>query len=78
MRETGYTQMKGVLMLARGAIDYSTLAERLGMKEGATRVAVHRLRKRFRLRFREEVTSTLEQGGDLEEELQYLARVLAR
>ena len=76
--ESNFEEMKGVLMLAKGAIDYSALAERLGMKEGTARVAVHRLRQRFRLRFREEVTLTLEQEGDLEEELQYLARVLAR
>jgi RNA polymerase sigma-70 factor (ECF subfamily) len=47
------------------------------MNEGAARVAVHRLRKRFRTRFRDEVALTLEQGEDLEEELQHLACVLA-
>jgi RNA polymerase sigma factor (sigma-70 family) len=72
-----FEELKAVLMLEKGAIDYAPLAERLGMKEGAARVAVHRLRKRFRLRFREEVALTLEEGEDLEEELQYLARVLA-
>lgn len=69
--------LKAVLMLERGAIDYAALAERLDMKEGAARVAVHRLRKRFRMRFRDEVALTLEQGADLEEELQHLACVLA-
>ena len=65
-------------MMERGAIDYAALAERLEMTEGAARVAVHRLRKRFRTLFRDEVALTLEQGEDLEEELQHLARVLAR
>jgi RNA polymerase sigma-70 factor (ECF subfamily) len=72
-----FEELKCVLMLEKGAIDYAVLAERLGMKEGAVRVAVHRLRKRFRLRFREEVALTLEEGEDLGEELQYLACVLA-
>lgn len=72
-----FDKLKAVLMLERGAIDYAGLAERLEMTEGAARVAVHRLRKRFRMRFRDEVTLTLEQGEDLEEELQHLARVLA-
>lgn len=73
-----FEELKDVLMLEKGAIDYVALAKRLGMTEGAARVAVHRLRKSFRLRFREEVALTLEEGENLEEELQYLARVLTR
>ncbi|MGI9456973.1 MAG: RNA polymerase sigma factor [Aeoliella sp.] len=69
--------LKAVLMLERGAIDYASLAERLQVEEGAARVAVHRLRKRFRTRFRDEVALTLEKGEDLEEELRHLAGVLA-
>ena len=76
-RRGQFEKLKCVLMLEKGAINYAALAERLGMKEGAVRVAVHRLRKRFRVRFREEVALTLEEGEDLEEELHYLARVLA-
>ena len=71
-----FEELKAVLMMERGAIGYAALAERLGMSEGAARVAVHRLRKRFRTRFRDEVALTLEPGEDLEEELQHLARVL--
>jgi RNA polymerase sigma-70 factor (ECF subfamily) len=72
-----FDELKPALVLAQGAIDYAALAKRLEMTEGAARVAVHRLRKRFRARFRDEVALTLEQGEDLEEELQHLARVLA-
>jgi RNA polymerase sigma-70 factor (ECF subfamily) len=72
-----FDELKAVLMLERGAIDYGGFATRLELTEGAVRVAVHRLRKRFRMRFRDEVMLTLEQGEDLEEELQHLARVLA-
>ena len=70
--------LKGVLMLERGAIDYAALSEQLDSTEGAVRVAVHRFRKRFRSRFREEVSLTLEEGEDLDEELQYLASVLTK
>lgn len=76
-KETQLDELKSVLMMDKGAIDYAGVAKRLQMTEGAARVAVHRLRKRFRLRFREEVSLTLEEGEDLEEELRYLARVLA-
>lgn len=72
-----FEELKAVLMLERGAIDYRALAERLQATEGATRVAVHRLRKQFRIRFRDEVVLTLEEGEDLEEELQHLSQVLA-
>ncbi len=73
-----FEELKSVLILEKCAIDYAVLAERLAMTEGAARVAVHRLRKRFRTRYRDEVALTLEEGEDLEEEMQYLARVLTR
>jgi hypothetical protein len=39
---------------------------------------VHRLRKRFRELYREEVLQTLPPGADLEEELRHLANALVR
>lgn len=68
--------LKGCLMAPRGSIDYAALAEPLAMNEGAVRVAVHRFRKRFRVRFREEVERTLADGETVEEELRYLAGIL--
>ena len=65
-------------MAARGTIDYAALATRLNMNEGAARVAAHRLRKRFREIYREEISQTLSDGADLEAELRHLAGVLAR
>ena len=72
---TDFDHLKDALMLERGAIDYADLARRLKTTEGAARVAVHRLRKRFRARFRDEVELTLEPGEDVDGELQYLASV---
>jgi RNA polymerase sigma-70 factor (ECF subfamily) len=54
------------------------MASRLGLNEGAARVAVHRLRKRFREVYREEITQTLADGADLDGELRHLAAALAR
>jgi DNA-directed RNA polymerase specialized sigma24 family protein len=76
-RADQFELLKGTLMAARGGIDYAALAGPLSMNEGAVRVAVHRLRKRFRALFREEVERTLAEGENVEEELRYLARVLA-
>ena len=69
--------LKGCLMAARGAIDYPAVALRLGLNEGAARVAVHRLRKRFREVYREEISRTLADGADLDGELRHLAAALA-
>ena len=65
-------------MAARGTIDYEALSKKLGVNEGAARVAAHRLRKRFREIYREEISQTLADDADLETELRYLAGVLAR
>jgi RNA polymerase sigma-70 factor (ECF subfamily) len=46
------------------------------MEEGAVRVAVHRLRKRYRLLLREEIAQTLADPSTVEEELQSLREAL--
>ena len=77
-RAADFEVLKGCLMAAHGAIDYATVAERLGVNSGAARVAVHRLRKRFRAIYREEISHTLAEDADLDGELRYLAAALAR
>ncbi|HEY3856954.1 MAG TPA: sigma-70 family RNA polymerase sigma factor [Verrucomicrobiae bacterium] len=72
-----FDALKTCLMGASGPIDYAALASRLDMNEGAARVAVHRLRKRFREIYREELSQTLANGEDLDSELRHLAAVLA-
>jgi RNA polymerase sigma-70 factor (ECF subfamily) len=47
------------------------------MNEGAARVAVHRLRKRFREIYREEISQTLSDQADVAGELRHLAAALA-
>jgi DNA-directed RNA polymerase specialized sigma24 family protein len=73
-----FEEMKSCLMAERGAIDYASVAGRLGLSEGATRVAVHRLRKRFREIFREEIVQTLSEETELNGELRHLARALGQ
>lgn len=70
--------LKSCLTADRGSIDYVAVAEQLGVKEGAARVAVYRLRKRFREIYREEISQTLADGSDLDAELRHLAAALAR
>jgi RNA polymerase sigma factor (sigma-70 family) len=73
-----FEALKNCLMAERGTIDYAAVAKRLGVNEGTARVAVHRLRKRFRDVYREEISQTLADGADLDGELRHLAVALAR
>jgi RNA polymerase sigma-70 factor (ECF subfamily) len=70
--------LKDCLTAERGAIDYAAVARGLEVNEAAARVAVHRLRKRFRAVYREEITQTLADEADLEAEVRHLAAALAR
>jgi RNA polymerase sigma-70 factor (ECF subfamily) len=71
-----FERLKRVLMSDRGTIDYEALAAELGLSEGAARVAVHRLRKRFRELFRAAVADTVSGPEEVENELRYLVGVL--
>ena len=57
---------------------YATLASALNMSEGAVRVAVHRLRERYRNRLKAEVAQTVATPAEVDDELRHLFRVLAR
>jgi DNA-directed RNA polymerase specialized sigma24 family protein len=76
-KHADFEALKSCLMAARGAIDYATVAARLGANEAAARVAVHRLRKRFRTIYREEISQTVAHEADVDEELRHLAAALA-
>ena len=76
-RAGSFEELKGCLMAARGATDYAAIARDLGTTEATARVAVHRLRKRFRAIYREEISRTLEDGADIDAELRHLAAALA-
>lgn len=58
--------------------DYKAAAQALNISEGATRVAVHRLRKRYREIFRYEIAQTIATPNEVEEEVAYLIQVLSK
>jgi len=72
-----FEQLKSFLTVDRGEIGYGTIAGRLGISEGAARVAVHRLRKRFREVFREEIAQTVSSPAEIDDEVTHLVSVLA-
>jgi RNA polymerase sigma factor (sigma-70 family) len=54
---------------------FASLAAQLGMNEGAVRVALHRLRQRYKKMLREEIETTVESPGEVDGEIQHLFRV---
>ncbi len=67
----------GCLTQSRADIPYGQLAAALGVGEAAVRMAVHRLRQRYRDLLRAEIARGLADPAEIEEELRYLHRVLA-
>ena len=59
------------------AAPYAELARQLKMNEGAVKVAVHRLRQRYRTLLRETIAGTVSGPDEVEDELRYLFRTLA-
>lgn len=57
---------------------HAAVAKNLGMNEGAVKVALHRLRKRFGEALRQRVAATLDSEEDLKEELQYFIKLFGK
>ncbi len=67
-----FDQLKPFLMMDRAAMHYGQATAALGLTHGATRVAVHRLRKRYRELLRQEIGRTLSHPAQVEEEMRTL------
>jgi len=72
-----FDQLKTFLTADGDAIPYAELSATLGQTEGALRVAVHRLRKRFREVFRQEIAQTVASPDEIEGELRHLLAALS-
>ncbi|HWL53426.1 MAG TPA: sigma-70 family RNA polymerase sigma factor [Chthoniobacteraceae bacterium] len=72
-----FDELRFALTGDRSDVPYATLAGRLGMSEEAVRVAVHRLRHRYRRLLRHEVAQTVENASEVADELAALRRILS-
>ena len=72
-----FEQLKPFLMAGKSEAPYAQAAGALGLSEGAVRVAVHRLRRRYRELLREEIGQTLSEPGQVEEEMRALFSAFA-
>jgi RNA polymerase sigma factor (sigma-70 family) len=70
--------LKFALIGERSRVPYNQLARELNLTEGAVKVAVHRVRQRYRELLREEVGQTVEEPGRIDEEIRELFAALGR
>ena len=67
-----------MFLLAQADAPYAALAQEMNTSEGALKVAIHRLRKRYRELFCQEIADTVADPTEVESELRFLATVLTR
>ena len=72
-----FQALKQTLAGPRESQPYANLARQLGMNGGALRVAVHRLRKRYRALLQAEIANTVTTLEEGKEEMAYLFRAIA-
>jgi RNA polymerase sigma-70 factor (ECF subfamily) len=75
-KEVFFDGLKGAVWGGGGDESHAELARRLHSTEGAIRVAVHRLRRRFREELRAEVAATLDDPAEVDDELRHLLSAL--
>ena len=75
-KATLYQAIEPCLTGGTGAIGYARVSRELRMTEGAVRVAVHRLRRRYRDLLRAEIAQTVDSSEQVEEEISYLLKCL--
>ena len=72
-----FEALKGTLTGERDSLPYATLATQLNTSEGNIKVAVHRLRQRYREVLRAEIADTVSSPDEIEDELRSLFAALA-
>ena len=75
---TLFHTLEPCLIGSRDTQPYAALAAELGITEGAVKMAVCRLRQRYRECLKEEIGHTVTSPAEVDEELRHLFRVLAR
>lgn len=76
-RKERFQELKVFLLGEPRAISYAQVGKRLGIREGAVKVAVLRLRQRFGELLRAEIASTVAKPEEVEDELRHLFATLS-
>jgi RNA polymerase sigma-70 factor (ECF subfamily) len=72
-----FQELKVFIWGDKSSASYAEIARQLNLTEGAVKVAVHRLRQRFRELLRAEVAHTVLRPEDIDGELRHLIAVLS-
>jgi RNA polymerase sigma-70 factor (ECF subfamily) len=72
-----FDRLKGFLTGDQAGIPYRQLAGELDTTEGALKVAIHRVRRRFREVLREQIAHTVSHPREVQDEIRYLMAVLS-
>jgi RNA polymerase sigma factor (sigma-70 family) len=75
-RSATFEALQVVLTAAAQAETYATIAAKLGTTEGAVRVAVHRLRRRYGHLLRQEIAATVDNPAEIDDEIRALLAAL--
>ena len=75
-KEELFEQLKPVLTETSRAVRYADIAVRLDSSEGAVKVAVHRLRQRYRELLRAEIAETVTSEAEIDDEIRSLFAAL--
>ena len=75
-RPETFEELRVVLTHGPQAVPYATIASRLGIREGAVRVAVHRLRRRYGALLRQEIAATVDDPAEVDDEIRDLFNAL--
>ena len=76
-KENLFEQLKPVLTETSRGVRYADIAVRLGSSEGAVKVAVHRLRRRYRELLRAEIAETVASEAEIDDEIRCLFAALS-
>lgn len=70
-----FERLRGSLSALKADLPYKDLGEELDMSEGAVKVTVHRMRRRYGELLRNEIAKIVERPEDIDGELKYLIEV---
>jgi RNA polymerase sigma-70 factor (ECF subfamily) len=77
-KEKHFAVLRVALTGERSAVPYAELGRQLNTTEAAVKMAVHRLRQRYRELLREAIADTVSGPEEVADELRYLLQILAR
>jgi RNA polymerase sigma-70 factor (ECF subfamily) len=67
-----FGRLSSCLLGDESSLRYRQVARQLDMSEGAVKIAIHRLRRRFHETLREEISMTVTEERDISDEIRYL------